>query len=1271
MSDDRFVREKKVGEGGMGEVYLARDEQTGRKVALKVLSREGVTATGSDRLIERFFAECTMLASLRHPHIVRYVAHGRLSSGEPFLAMQWLEGVVLAERLAEGRMPLSDALTLALAVSEALAFAHARGIVHRDLKPSNLLLVEGEPSAVQVLDFGVARAPGGSGTQPGTAIGTPGYMAPEQIRGLPTVGPSADVYAVGAVLFEMIAGRPPFVAKDPLSLLGMVLLEEPPSLAQYCQGLPAALVRLVGSMLDKDPSKRPADGTALRRALEALPSLSSAASIEAPPQSITSAEQRLVPVVLIRDPGLVSLNAAVDADGPTSVATLDAVALAATLAPIGCTLRPTSDGFVATIDRALGVPDLFVLAARAALAVRRDIPFARLAVGAITPGADVVSEADLGVLQALIEATLDPRVVVDDLGAGMLDALFVVVRVGRGRFLERERDGDAGRRLLGQETPFVGRDAELSALEELLRSARATSSPRAAVLHGEAGVGKTRLRQELVRRASEFGAWLGRADPARWGSPFALAASLVANAAGLRVADQPALKRTRLLALMERVRLADDACLRVAEFLGELVGAAFEPSVQLRAARRDPQLKHDQLRRAFEDLVAAASSTGPLLIVLEDLQWADAGSMHLVEAALRHAAHAPIVVLATARAGLTERLGRPFGWLTPLERTLLPLTANDAARIVRTVMPSAAVETASRLVAASGGHPLHLEELIRAHAGGTGVDTVKVMLVARLSGLASDVRRVLRAASVVGPRFTSTLVRAQCPELTDARLRTILGDLVRQELIIPSAIAGDELGELEFVFATTLLCDATYGTLTEGDRLLGHFLVASALATDDDADPLALAEHWVLAGDRARAAIGFLHAAERALDGNDLDGALGLVRRGLEGDEGNPLSGALLCIEARVHRWRSANEEMSAAAERAVTLLPEGTGLWFEALADAGVAASRLGRVEALTRHAEALSAMAPDDSHLAFDAKLLAISRIAIELRHAGKREEADAMLASLAEGEARFGTEPSLAAARAHAFAVPALIAGDLEAAYRLLTAAAQAFATAGDLRHECIELANAGFLSIELGVPEYAETALRSALASSRRLSVAAVESGARATLALALVRLGRPEEGYAEAQGAFEVAHAQSNLRLEGAALLYRALAEVALGAHEAAADTLRKALAAFAAVPAYRAYTLGVSARLALRRGALGEAGQEAREAMSILGRLGGLEAGEALVRLAFVEVLAAEGRTSESQRARAIGRERLSQRAARIVDPALRGRFLAIPEHRELVTDQG
>jgi eukaryotic-like serine/threonine-protein kinase len=190
---DRFVVERRAGAGGMSIVYRARDGETGAPCAVKVLAR------AEPRLLERFDREARLLAELRHPGIVRYLTHGITTEGDRYLAMEWLEGEDLSERLSRAPLAISDTLTLARVVAEALHFAHARGVVHRDVKPSNLYLPDGQIERVKVLDFGIARLldDSGASTRTGVRVGTPSYMSPEQARGLSKIDGRTDVFSLG------------------------------------------------------------------------------------------------------------------------------------------------------------------------------------------------------------------------------------------------------------------------------------------------------------------------------------------------------------------------------------------------------------------------------------------------------------------------------------------------------------------------------------------------------------------------------------------------------------------------------------------------------------------------------------------------------------------------------------------------------------------------------------------------------------------------------------------------------------------------------------------------------------------------------------------------------------------------------------------------------------------------------------------------------------------------------------------------------------------
>ena len=211
----RFALETRAGAGGMGVVYRARDLTSGTPVAVKILHDSHPDS------VARFHRESDALSQLHQTTIVRYIAHGTTAGGRPFLAMEWLDGETLKERLTRGPLGHLESIDIALAVADALAAAHARGIVHRDLKPANILLVGGSAAQVKVLDFGVARmkAAGPALTSTGDVIGTPAYMSPEQARGVKDLDGRSDIFSLGAVVFECLTGQRPVGGSDALSVL--------------------------------------------------------------------------------------------------------------------------------------------------------------------------------------------------------------------------------------------------------------------------------------------------------------------------------------------------------------------------------------------------------------------------------------------------------------------------------------------------------------------------------------------------------------------------------------------------------------------------------------------------------------------------------------------------------------------------------------------------------------------------------------------------------------------------------------------------------------------------------------------------------------------------------------------------------------------------------------------------------------------------------------------------------------------------------------------
>ena len=259
----RYLVLSLLGRGGMGEVYLARDTQLDRKLALKLLPEQ---YTADEIRVRRFILEARAASSLNHPNIITIHEIGYFGPVH-FIATEFVEGETLRHRISRGPIPIADALAIAIQVASALAAAHAAGIVHRDIKPENIMV---RPDRyVKVLDFGLAKlaerpvvlplssAPTAArvDTDPGTVMGTTRYMSPEQARGL-DVDARSDIFNMGIVLYEMIAGRVPFAGDTPADVVASILKTDPPPLADSAPDLPADLEEIVRKALSKDKANR-------------------------------------------------------------------------------------------------------------------------------------------------------------------------------------------------------------------------------------------------------------------------------------------------------------------------------------------------------------------------------------------------------------------------------------------------------------------------------------------------------------------------------------------------------------------------------------------------------------------------------------------------------------------------------------------------------------------------------------------------------------------------------------------------------------------------------------------------------------------------------------------------------------------------------------------------------------------------------------------------------------------------------------------------------
>ncbi|XXY53615.1 protein kinase [Sorangium sp. So ce269] len=1292
--DERFEIEGLAGSGGMGHVYRARDRRTGDTVALKVLRRAGKSE------LSRFSNEVQALSALRIPGVVRYIAHGITAGGQPYMVMEWLSGETLAARIAQRGLTPAESVDVVARVAATLGVLHQQGVVHRDLKPSNLVLVEGRLDRVMVLDFGIARLRIDQQlTMPGTVLGTPEYMAPEQARGERSVDARADVFALGCVLFKCLTGRAAFQGVGALAVLVKVLLDDPPRLRELRPELSEALDELVARMLAKQRDERPRDGAAVAEALGAvdLSSVDAAGGGEpaAPVRvlELTSSERRVTCLVLAHE-----RTAPEEETRSQEEEQARAIEQAEELRALAARYQ----GQIELIDArspllvltsAEAATDLAAQAARCALSLRALLGGAPVAL--VTGRAELTSRIPMGelidravqLLPARGEPAAAPAVRIDEVTAGLLGGRFETSCEGGARFLHGARDDlkvATAPALLGKPMACVGRERELAVLTAELERSIEESTSGALLVVAAAGMGKSRLRQEFLEKVSGRGergvrgvdgaraahgggveVWVGQGDPMSSGSAFGMLSRALRSAMGIVDGEPLEERRRKVRARVERHRELDVG--RVSAFLGELVGAPFpDDDIQVGAARRNRLLMGDQLRLSWEEFIRAECAKQPVLLILEDLQWGDLPTVTMVEAALRSLKDLPFLVLGLGRPEVHDAFPGLAQGRFGNQMMLPPLTRRASERLVRAALgdePSA--ELVATLVDRADGNPFYLEEQVRAVAAGHGADlpeTVLAMVQARIEALDAEARRVLRAASVFGQAFWPSGVSAL---LGGAGVTRWLAELERREVIHRRG-PGRLRGEVEYRFRHALVREAAYGMLTEADRRLGHALAGAWLEGAGEPDAMTLAEHFERGVVPARAAAAYLRAAQHALEGNDLGAAIARAERGLACAPEAAVVGALRLVQAEAHVWRG---DLALAEERgteAARHLAPGSAPWFAAIAQLVAAASKLGGFDRVERWmSEAIAAPALEGAE---SARSTCLCAGAATLAFAGRPAVVDALIAAveraLCDGApTAAGTGAEVVAGLHQARAFRAMSGGDPGACVTGLEAALAAFEQVGDRRNACSTRANLGYAYGELGDFGGAEAALRSVLEAADRMGLHEAAAAAQASLGQVLAYRGRLAEARAVEEAALASSQRLGDPRAEVVSRSYLAKIALLAGDFGAAEREARLAEALESASP-FRVAATAIRARALIGLGRAREALAAAGEALAALESLGGLEEGESMIRLVHAEAFSAVGDAKRAAAAIAAARDKLLDRAASVRDPEWRRRFLShVPDN--------
>jgi tetratricopeptide (TPR) repeat protein len=1315
----RYVIEGLAGSGGMSTVYKARD-RSGDLVALKVLKLQAA------HQVARFVRETNLLHKLRHPAIVAYLDSGLIEdTGQYFLVLEWLEGKDLHIFLNDGRLGVEESLRLAERIADALGFAHAQGVVHRDVKPENIFLPGGDAGKAKLLDFGIARWANSMEalTRTGARFGTPAYMSPEQVRGDRALDARADVFSLGCVLYECMTGEPAFAATDPMAVFGKILFDDPPRASALAIDVPEVVEALLLRMLARNPAERPGNGDELALELRTLVRQVGAEQPLRQPRALakqhtlTDLEQRLVSVVvamldsaaheaamLLAPRGDSGPHKAEPRDtvldgGPAHTpapaaltAGLDA-AVRSELETLGARVGLLQSGLLVAVLEQRGTSmhataaDQAAQAARAALFLGREFPRALVA---LATGRAVIHRRGLvgqviDQAVALLGAAADSGaeaaagVRIDEVTAGLLGDRFGVERATSGALcLSAEPRHRGPGRTREQRSPFVGRSSELATLVATLDECLGESVARALLVTGPAGFGKSRLCQEFLLRVQALEhemderveVWMAHGDPMRGGSPLHLFSSALRRAADIVDSEPVSVRRDKLRRRVER-HMDRASGHRVALFLGELLKIGLpedDADVQLHAARRDPLLMGDQVRRACADLLDAETIAQPLLIVLEDLHWGDRATVEVLDLAMRNLSERPMLVLALGRPEVRDLFPQLWAGHNLTEIRLNRLSRRAAEKLVRAGLGNPAPAQMAAVVERGDGNPFYLEELVRRVAAGhqTLPDTVMAMVQGRLGGLDPQARRVLRAASVFGPTFWRGGVVALVGH--DIPVERWLETLVDVELatVAPTSRFA---GEVEYGFRHALIGEAAYDMLTEEDRRLGHQLVGRWLAAAGEQDARLLAEHFDRGGVLAEALPHYRRAAEDALDRSDFDAAVAMAQRGVACGATGVELGALQRVQMEERVWRGNPTDVVVLGSEAMLLLPRGSRAWFDVAGEVAIAQGKRDDIADLGALAELIAA-GGEGSH-DVGGRCIALAKVAQVLFACGHRARAEILLAALESEIAALAAADPVVAANLHfarAFRADTLLA-DPAAVLVETERCASCFEAVGDARQACFHRTNVGYAKFELGLFREAERDLRAALTMAERMAIDLAANTARQNLALTCAYQGALEEARILGRQACRWFEQRDDARELALSRLYLATVLTLDEDLDEAAGEAEAALLLLPEPALLRPFALATLARARLLRGRHDQALEIARAAHRLLESLGNVESGEPMVRLVFAEALEATGAHEEALAVIRQANEVLHTRAGTISRADWRRSFLEnIPDHVRTIT---
>jgi eukaryotic-like serine/threonine-protein kinase len=1240
----RFELLELAGRGASGTVWQARDRSDGSTLALKIVE---LARAGQDR----FAREARVLATLQHPGIVRYIGHGPVDEQLAYLAMEWLDGAPMSSALASrGQLPLAVAIDLVRRVARALGAAHRAGIVHRDLKPANVFLIEGKLDRPKLLDFGIAFVPDAlNPTRTGATLGTLGYLSPEQVGKNAPVSARSDVFSLGCMLYECLAGSVPFAAETPVAAVAKTLLEDPPPLRSQLAQAPEALERLLEELLAKESEDRPADAAIVAERLQAVLDQIGEAPAPRPLGSALSIRpQQLGTAVVVR-------GAALDAE------------------PIRRLLESIQPGIEWQVER-LGVDGLRLISAgvdpleRASLAARAASAIVarhRRSAAVALVSSQRIAELDEA---ALASASAPGFVCVDPATAELLPASFGVVRLEGRSVLEQRLFAPVDRRGRGH-VPLVGRKRELRVLRVVAESVFEDSYPGLALIIGETGSGKTVLWRELVRELTadghQFMTWRCGSDPERKNAPWSAIADGTRRLLGLRNDELAGSATARLDAWVRETFSGADAE-RVRDFLGELVGLPLpgDPSPLLSVARRDPAIMNFEIERAVLDMTRSMTAKMPLLAVFDDVHWCDSGSVQLVSSTLERLRDLPILVIATADSSVERRFPGLWRAHNPQQIRLEALSERASRTLATALLQDQSPDRIEQVVSRAEGNPLLLQELALAARERPDDELplgVRALIGQRIERLEPDAQQVLMAASVLGTVFWRGAIEGLVSHDVARDLDSWL-QILEQAEVIRKLSGSRYAGQPEYELSHRLMASVAYDMLSDDAKRAAHASVAVWLQSVGERQAAVVARHAEAGGGGAAAAALWCRAAEQALEAHDMTAAITLAEHAIGSGASGVWLGRARLVMAKVHETRSEPEQAERQARTAMQELPPDTEQRYEAIRCIAITAFRLERAEHLEPLAAELFQALPTGGVAAGQAAVTtAMSLLLLN------RDSLGARLLEALDACPQFESVPAIAARIASARAAFTRRSRDLLGQLHHYETCARLLALDADERSTCTAANNLGVSLRYLGQLDQARVVLEQALASADRIGATVMAASLHYNLAAVALQQGALSDAITHARQSVDASSQGRVPRIECLSRAHLARALLESGKLEDAEVEAAQAVETKIAPSSARAYACSVLARVLAARDRVAEADAASAEAMALQDPEGPIEEGDLMIPLTRAEVLWRLGRADEARATVAEAIRTLEQTAALITEPAARSAYLtALTEHPRL-----